>query len=406
MASGRVQLASVGIQDTFLTNEPQFTYFLKNYKKHTKFATETIDTSFDDAYDFGSTLTVFVPRKGDLIHAMYLHIELSALTSASSPGTSIGYTDSIGNAIVEYADLVIGGQTVQRITGEFMEIYSDLFVSNSQQKALEYMIGRTGTYNGLGQATATRLFIIPLPFYFYKTESLAIPLTSIDKQEVQVNIKFRPLSQLVVNVTSPSTAVPSDTKGTIIKASMPVEYVFLSDDEIKYLKSKQFDYVITQLQLSRFKMAAGVTSAQMLLQFVNPVKELFIVIQDSTVGSNLFNFTNAGKDQLDSLELSFNGETRISRDIASALFLRVVQPMSYHTKTPSRYFYNYSFALKPEDAFPSGQVNMSRILSKLIDIKTTASTNEREVRIYAVNYNILRVNSGVAGVLFNDNNFI
>ena len=268
------------------------------------------------------------------------------------------------------------------------------------------MIGRTGTYNGLGAATATRLFIIPLPFYFYKTESLAIPLTSIDKQEVQVNIKFRPLSQLVVNVTSPSTAVPSDTKGTIVKASMPVEYVFLSDEEIKYLKSKQFDYVITQLQLSRFKMAAGVTSAQMLLQFVNPVKELFIVIQDSTVGSNLFNFTNAGKDQLDSLELSFNGETRISRDIASALFLRVVQPMSYHTKTPSRYFYNYSFALKPEDAFPSGQVNMSRILSKLIDIKTTASTNEREVRIYAVNYNILRVNSGVAGVLFNDNNFI
>jgi hypothetical protein len=93
---------------------------LKNYKKHTKFATETIDTSFDGQYDFGSTVTVFVPRKGDLIHAMYLHVELSALTSASSPGTSIGYTDSIGNAIIEYADLIIGGQTVQRITGEFM----------------------------------------------------------------------------------------------------------------------------------------------------------------------------------------------------------------------------------------------------------------------------------------------
>jgi hypothetical protein len=221
-----------------------------------------------------------------------------------------------------------------------------------------------------------------------------------------VRIKFRPLSQLVVNVTSPSTAVPSDVAGSIVKASLPVEYVFLSDEEMTYLKSKQFDYVITQLQLSRFKMEPGVTSEQMLLQFVNPVKELFVVIQDLNIGNDLFNFTNAGSDQLSSLELSFNGETRISKDIANALFLRVVQPMSCHTKAPSRYFYNYSFALKPEDAFPSGQVNMSRILSKLLDIKTTESSNPREVRIYAVNYNILRVNSGVAGVLFNDNNFI
>jgi hypothetical protein len=79
--------------------------------------------------------------------------------------------------------------------------------------------------------------------------------------------------------------------------------------------------------------------------------------------------------------------------------------MSCHTKAPSRYFYTYSFALKPEDAFPSGQVNMSRIISKLININTTPSEVAREVRIYAVNYNILRVNGGIAGIIFNDNSY-
>ena len=198
-----------------------------------------------------------------------------------------------------------------------------------------------------------------------------------------MRIKLRPLSQLVVNVDNPTVPAPADTVGSIAKASLPVEFVFLSDDEMKYLKSKPFDYVTTQLQLSRFTLDPGVTSTQMLLQFVNPVKEIHIVIQDSTVGSDVFNFknTDTNSDQLDNLELSFNGETRLSRDIASALYLRIVQPLTCHTRTPSRFFYTYSFALKPEDAFPSGQVNMSKILSKLIDIKTTDSTKSREVRI-------------------------
>ena len=412
MANGRVKLSSTGIQDEFLTNTPQFTYFFKNHQRHTKFALEVIDNALDGNPDFGQTLVCTVPRKGDLIHTIYFHIQLSPLTSVSSPSSNIGYTDAIGNAIIEYADLIIGGQTVQRITGEYIEMYNDLYVPSSQQAALTYMSGRTGTVNGLGSATIAngypRLFIVPLPFYFYRTEGLAVPLTSINRQEVQVRLKLKPLSNIIINVDTPTSPAPSDTVGKITKLSMPIEYIFLSDDEMKYLQSKQFDYVISQLQVARFTMNAGETEAQMMMQFKNPVKELYIVIQDSTVGNDVFNFKNTttGSDQLSSLELQFNGETRLSHDIANALYLRVVQPFTSHTKTPTRYFYTYSFGLKPEDAYPSGQVNMSRIQNQLININTTSSTNSREVRIYAVNYNILRVNSGIAGVLFNDNNFI
>jgi hypothetical protein len=341
-----------------------------------------------------------------------MHIELGPLSTSNVNQTgNIGYTDSIGNAIIEYADLIIGGQTVQRITGEFLEIYDDIYVDTSQQTAIQYMVGRTGTFNGLGPATVAngypRVFIVPLPFYFYKNDSLAIPLSAISKQEVQVRIKLRDLSKLCVYVSTSSTPPSTDIiSGSITKMSLPVEYVFVSDEELNYLKSKPFDYVISQLQVSRFQMDPGITTAQMMLQFVNPVKEMYFVIQDSTVGNDVYNFknTSTGSDQLKSLELMFNGETRLSKDIATALYLRFVQPMEYHTKTPSRYFYIYSFSLKPQEAFPTGQVNMSRIISKLININTTDSTVSRDVRIYAVNYNILRVNAGIAGVLFNDNN--
>ena len=217
MASGRVQLASTGIQDTYLTGDPQFTYFLKQYKRHTKFALETLDNSVDGYVDFGASLTCFVPRKGDLIHAVHLRIELSNLYSPSQPTANIGYTDSIGNAIVDYIDLVIGGQTIQRITGEYMELYSDLFIGSSQQPALQYLIGRTLSYNGLGKASTSRLLLVPLPFYFLGNDSLNIPLSVIEKQDIQFRIKLKPLSQLIVNVSNPSRAMRGHTDAVEIK---------------------------------------------------------------------------------------------------------------------------------------------------------------------------------------------
>ena len=115
MASGRVKLALSGIQDYFLTGDPDITYFEQVYKKHTKFALETLDNVFNNKYvNFGDTIRGTIERRGDIIRNIYFRIQLSEL----SP--SVGYTDSIGNALIEYADLIIGGQVVQRINGEYM----------------------------------------------------------------------------------------------------------------------------------------------------------------------------------------------------------------------------------------------------------------------------------------------
>jgi len=413
MASGRVEIAYTGIQDTFLTGEPQFTYFQRVYKQHTKFAIEVMDTPIDGSFSFGSQLLATIPRMGDLIRTIYLRVSLSNVYSPSATASSsnIGYTDSIGNALIEYADLLIGGQTVQRINGEYMEMYSDMWISDSQQAAMRALVGTHYNLNALTSSTggpASSVYIIPLPFYFYRSDSLAIPLSALTYQEVQVRIQLRPLSDLVVPANYAPGNTPGDAVASILAMSMPVEFIFLSSAEVGYIKNNQLDYAITQLQQNRQTIMSGNTFTQMQLTFLNPVRELYVVIQTSNALANndLFNFaSDAGTDILQNLNLTFNNETRIMPDIATALYLRRAQPLNFHTRSPTRYIYSYSFSLFPENAEPSGQTNMSRIINKILNVTINPQPEDVEVRVYARSFNILRIFRGLAGVLFIDNNF-
>jgi len=413
MARGRVEIAYTGIQDTFLTGDPQFTYFQRVYKQHTKFAMEVMDTPIDGTLDFGQNLVATIPRMGDLIRTIYIRVLLSNVYSANATSTSsnVGYTDSIGNALFEYADLIIGGQTIQRINGEFMEMYSDMWISDSQQAAMKALVGTNYNLNSLTGVKNASLYIIPLPFYFYRDDSMAIPLSAITFQEVQVRIQLRPLSQLVVPAKYAPGNYPGDAVASILQMSVPVEFIFLSTPELNYIKTRQLDYAITQVQQNKQTIVSGNTFTQMQLTFINPVRELYMVVQTSNALANndLFSYSNiyqgAPVDILRSINLTFNNETRINSDIANYLYLRRAQPLNFHTRSPTRFIYSYSFSIFPESSEPSGQTNMSRIINKLLNVNINPQGYNVEVRVYARSFNILRIRNGLAGVIFIDNNF-
>ena len=156
------------------------------------------------------------------------------------------------------------------------------------------------------------------------------------------------------------------------------------------------------------------------LNFTNPVKELYIVVQSQTKQDRNYWFDFNDDNQpsnsnsfIDSLQLEFNNEIMISQDVADYLYLLYAQPMYYHSRVPKRNIYNYSFALRPEDPEPTGQVNMSRIINKLlkVNMRTNADgsydgSENRNIRIYAKSYNVLRVQDGLAGLIFIDNTFM
>ena len=207
--------------------------------------------------------------------------------------------------------------------------------------------------------------------------------------------------------------------GAISIASLPVEYVFLDQPEIDYMKNSRIDYVITQLQLAQTTVPGGVSSQSFRLEFNNPVKEFYFVVQNKSnvitneqTGNDWFNYTNPqntnnlSNHQIESVKLDFNNETFLDSEVADTSFLYAIQPMNRHTRVPNRLFYNYSFALDPENYLPTGQVNMSRIQNKILTVNFSENTEDRYIRIYAKSYNVLRIENGLAGVLFIDNNFI
>lgn len=389
--SGRLRLAATGIQDQWLTGDPQFSYFLMNFRRHTKFSIDYIESQFDGDLTFGKTITCRIPNdKGDLVKNLNLKVTLE------DPSTGYEWCPSVISHLIESAELLIGGQTIQKLTGEYIYMHQQLYNTDDDTDQTVYFLnshGNTIAYSG------DYNYFIDLPFYFYRNSSLSIPTCALTKQTVEVRIKLRPLSELV------SGANPENAIATLKKIAIDTEFVFLTDRERDYLMSRPIDYVITQLQMSKFVMKAGENTKSVMLNFSHPVKELFFVSQsEKAVRDNHPNRYNT----ISNVKLRFNNELVFDRD---RKFLVYEQALKYHISPPeyvaaTNYkqseFSMYSFALNPEMYYPTGQVNMSRIVHKLltIEIDPINSIDDNKTRVYALNFNILRVNAGLAGLKF------
>ena len=406
--AGRLKIAATGIQDQWLTGEPQYSHFLTKFKRHTKFSFDYVESQFDGTVNFGKLLTCHVPvDKGDLIRNMTLKVTLTDPTPDDNNQNDMIWVPSVITHLIEYVELFIGGQSIQKLTGEYIYIHQQLHNSDDDINQTLYFLNGHGnylSYNGL------YTYFIDLPFYFYRNTSLAIPTCAINKHDIRVDIKLRPLNELVRNIGEPDTGGISDVSASIRKLSLDTEFVYVTPDERMYMMSRPLDYVITQVQMSSFKMNLGENKKSVMLNFKHPVKELFFVSKNTSpdVNPNVYN-------EIVNVELRFNDNIVFRRD---GLFLAYEQAIKYHTNSPSSItsvtinnvssaigpssFGMYSFSLKPESPYPTGQVNMSRIIHKLftIEINPINTTFKNDTRIYAVNYNILRISDGLAGLKF------
>lgn len=312
-------------------------------------------------------------------------VSIGMLASNLSP--TYTYVDSIGTYVVQQADLKIGGQLVQSITGEQIELYNDLYVPYENQVGLKLLTGKQDVSNVFDPG---RTYYVNLPYYFYDNPELSIPVCALGRSDVEVFVTFAPFSGLTF---LSSLAGVSQA----LSATMIVEYGFLSDAEVNWMQRNRLDYLITQNQLTTFNLPAGFTTGTFKLPFLNPVRELYIVIQNG--GTAPYDFTNNG---LTNLGLSFNGQEFLSRQITDNQYLQYVQTFQKYTVTPTRKFYVYSFANDPMNPRPTGQINFSRIKDISLDITTSALAGvTKSLRVYGMSYNILRIENGIAGMLFN-----
>jgi hypothetical protein len=138
---GLLQLVAVGKQDLFLTGNPQISFFKMVYRRHTNFATESQPMYFDGTPNFGQRITCLIPRRGDLLGRVYLDVTLPQLRDTS--GNLLSYTNSVGHALIQEITFEVGEQEIDRQTGEWMEIWTQLTTPAGQRDALNDWSSRT-----------------------------------------------------------------------------------------------------------------------------------------------------------------------------------------------------------------------------------------------------------------------
>ena len=422
--AGRVQLLASGPQDRFFTLDPDYTYFLQSFKKHSNFAREYVDIDPENAVNFGGKVRFRIAQNvGDVLNTLSVKVKLPEIDTSF-----FGYIDSVGHALIEYADLIVGGKIIQRIPSDYLQIYSEHYVTQTKQRALEFLIGKyperaignrvsdREILSHLGTSDAVQQCFVDLPFYFYNNPELALPLCAIKNQEVEVEIKLRNYIDLVVKVDGSKPAFTEDLK--ILNFQLCAEVSFLDPCERLKIENEKRDYTITQIQQNTFDIAQNKQTGTFNLDFVNPVKELYFVIQrQGDIGTGEgefitpFDYDNTladtgGKyilyENLDYLTLDLDGQPIITQETGSVIFLKAVQAAIHHSKTQLlRRFYSYSFALEPEKWYPTGQVNFSLIKDQILNLSLTPCTDyARQIRVYALSYNILRVGGGTAKTIF------
>ena len=516
-----MQLVSYGAQDIYISGNPQITFWKILYKRHTNFAVESIEVTFNGQADFNKRVTAVINRNADLMYKTYIQVvlpevDLGPTGTTGLTGTSAGFrwVNYIGHRLINQVELEIGGQRIDRQYGDWMQIWTQLSTDAGNISVLDSMLGNTHdlvlTKRATGLAldatcsasettiscvprsgTPAKTLYIPLQFWFCRNPGVAIPLIALQYHEVRINVDFETWQNC--QYAESSVGVPTAVAAqSLAAASIYVDYVYLDTEERRRFAQQSHEYLIEQVQ---YTGAESITSSsnKVQLNFNHPVKELQWVVQrDSFVdcststwlasvgGAQPFNYSDdfstdgmivsllsqasgaglvatastayvsaglgqgptesstligaesndvsgvqefesgvnyllakvilasnvrcEGKNPVEVAKLQLNGQDRFTE--REGAYFDKVQPYQHHSRSPSTGINVYSFALRPEEHQPSGTCNFSRIdkatLQLTVSLNTVTGTRTAQVRVYALNYNVLRVMSGMGGLAYSN----
>ena len=393
MGGGLMQLVAYGAQDIYLTGNPQITFFKVVYRRHTNFSVESIEQTFNGSPDFGKKVTVTVSRNGDLITNVYLQATLPAVTAGASPFT---WSAEIGNALVKSVEVEIGGQRIDKQYSDWLSIWQQLTQEASAADVYNKMIGNVSTVTTTIAATATGsayTVYVPLQFWFNRNPGLALPLIALQYHEVKFNIEFAAAADCATVGTGASGVTLGDT-------SLYVDYVYLDTDERRRFAQTSHEYLIEQLQFTGDESLSG-TNNKVKLNFNHPVKFLVWVVKASGAANFVYNDgASPAVNNVATSKLQLNGHDRFSE--RSGDYFNWVQPYQCFGASPAAGINVYSFALKPAEHQPSGTANMSRIDNATLNITLRTGLTSGTAKVYAVNYNVLRIMSGMGGLAYSN----
>jgi len=436
-----MQLVAYGAQDVYLTGSPKVTFFQAVYKRHTNFAMENIEQVVNGTAANNARLSVTVARNGDLIGEMYLELTTTTLAVTT---TEAGAASGVWAAERSVADieLTIGGQRIDKHYQKWWRLYSELYLDEA--KKIQY--GKMATNP---TAAAGKVFL-PMVFFFNRNPGLYLPLIALQYHEVRLDITL---------------SATYETYFTTNAVKVWGNYVYLDTEERRRFAQKGHEYLIEQVQHTGVDTVTAGGTKQVRLSYNHPVKELvwcfsntgtsatgndmwatcsgstgssnviltanpagiaaaagtsnLHIVSLSSVGSPLMLSNavaaNASCNQwiedgaigaevaagpLSTFKLILNGQDRFKEQ--SGKYFNQVQPFYHHSGNPLPGIYSYSFALKPEEHQPTGTCNFSRIDNAQVEVVQKSNSGLGNMHMFAVNYNVLRIQSGMGGLAFSN----
>ena len=348
MSGGITQLVATGAQDTHLVGQPEISFWQSSYKRHTNFSSVIERQTIVNVPSAGGISSVRFERKGDLLSYCYL---------AATDSTDNAYP-ATWNDVIDKVELYIGGQLIDTQTFEFStKIYTDIMAPSFSR-----------TVQGSSAIEGVANYVYPLKFWFGENWQSALPLVALQYHDVEMRIYWA-----------------STFTNTMQKFEMWSRFVYLDTAERRSFADRTSDYLIQQVQ-----RIPSPESSRAELTFNHPCKFL------ATTSTNVDNTVR--------VLLQLNG-TDVGDSIHAYPHYRQVSSYWHtqfgHNETTASGGFKYvtmmiPFCLDASKLQPTGTVNFSRIDSARIVLNKSTFN----APIYAVNYNILRVQNGMAGVLY------
>ena len=294
MGGGLMQLVAYGAQDVYLTGNPQITFFKVVYRRHTNFAVECIEQTFNGTADFGRTVTCNIARNGDLITKMYLKIDLEETTDAKA--APYGFCENLGHAVIESCKIEIGGSKIDEQYGDWLNIWEELAGEGAHKRGLNKMIGNVPELRRIESTKDRYSMYVPMKFWFCRNNGLALPLIALQYHDVRVTFKFNDAHHMI-NVARGGSR--SDVK--FKDATLLIDYVYLDSEERKRFAQASHEYLIEQLQYTG-EESVNTANDRFRLNFNHPCKALYWALKLGRYSSGnqvvcLDNEGNVNKDR-------------------------------------------------------------------------------------------------------------
>ena len=365
MSAALIELVSVGAQDVYITGDPQVSFFRQNYKRYTNFAMKPERLDYIGVFGANNEVTIPIRSKGDLMS--YIWIEADGIASFGD-NTSGLFSNNAANP-TEFS-LWIGGQKVSQLDSLYIQGVHNTLMRDSAAKASFAVTtnARNGNHSG-------NYYIIP--FFFGEDWTKCLPLVALQYHDVEIRVKCR-------DGYSPVEGSTPKVYGN---------YIYLDTEERKYFTDAEHEILITQTQ---YQPASNTDTEFDLSYFNHPVKSIHLVSGKATEA------TYTGEYTFDTSSLYING-VALFENTSNVYHHDVVAEMHTtdlpHDAIDDVPVFSWPFCLTMSKMQPTGTLNFSRIDNAKLSVTNPHGGNDLH-RVYAVNYNILRIKNGMGGVAF------